>query len=285
MSIPNLEEWSGSTREALAELEADGFSVISEPHESDLPEDLRDLRPDFVLRRGSELVVVEVSTRGQARSAQLDRLAEVVSGHTGWRFILLWAGEDASPVPSANIVEHWLNNTRVVAGVAHDAAILSVWVAVEAALEIVAARLKIEGVRGGATRLIPELFSLGVLSERQYQDLNNGRDLRDGIAHGREAIVDERIVTRLASLAEWLASDQFVAVDRMTEDFLAAYEDPAHHVPYDSAEGGYQYVSGGPFDAFDVLSETYPNAPEEDLREAADILSSESDAWVRQDRY
>ena len=35
-------------------------------------------------------------------------------------------------------------------------------------------------------------------------------------------------------------------VEAMVEWFLDNFEDPAEHTPHESAEGGYQYIWGGP---------------------------------------
>lgn len=38
-------------------------------------------------------------------------------------------------------------------------------------------------------------------------------------------------------------------VAQMVSWFQERYKDPANGVPFNSAEGGYQYVHGGPYDA------------------------------------
>lgn len=57
-------------------------------------------------------------------------------------------------------------------------------------------------------------------------------------------------------------------INALVEWFHAHYEDPAIRLPYDSREGGYQWIYGGPHDARDELSDNYPNEPE-DIIEAA----------------
>jgi hypothetical protein len=59
------------------------------------------------------------------------------------------------------------------------------------------------------------------------------------------------------------------AVEVIREWFLANFEDPAHHTPYISAEGGYQYIWGGPYDARDVMGDVFGEQASEDLIEAA----------------
>ena len=42
-------------------------------------------------------------------------------------------------------------------------------------------------------------------------------------------------------------------IRRMRTWFLDNYEDPVEHCPYESAEGGYQFIAGGPHDPHRVL--------------------------------
>jgi hypothetical protein len=42
-------------------------------------------------------------------------------------------------------------------------------------------------------------------------------------------------------------------IEKMVEWFYQNFEDPANSTPYESAEGGYQYVWGGPYDANDEI--------------------------------
>ena len=45
--------------------------------------------------------------------------------------------------------------------------------------------------------------------------------------------------------------------EAMKEWFLSKFENPVEHTPYESAEGGYIYIWGGPFDAEDVLGDEF----------------------------
>lgn len=60
------------------------------------------------------------------------------------------------------------------------------------------------------------------------------------------------------------------------------YEDPAERTPYVTAEGGYQYIYGGPYDAGEVLAENFPNEDEAVIRAA--VAAIEADGltdWTR----
>jgi hypothetical protein len=51
--------------------------------------------------------------------------------------------------------------------------------------------------------------------------------------------------------------------------FLQNYEDPANKTPYESREGGYQYIWGGPYDAADEIGSEFGNALSDSEIEAA----------------
>jgi hypothetical protein len=60
--------------------------------------------------------------------------------------------------------------------------------------------------------------------------------------------------------------------------FFQHYEDPVHNTPYESAEGGYIYIWGGPHDAHDVLHSEFSDIIPTDVVEAtADQLENEHD--------
>ncbi|RVL94732.1 hypothetical protein [Sinorhizobium meliloti] len=48
-----------------------------------------------------------------------------------------------------------------------------------------------------------------------------------------------------------------VPSDEMKEWFYGSYEDPAQSLPYNSREGGYQWIRGGPYTALEALEEEY----------------------------
>ena len=45
--------------------------------------------------------------------------------------------------------------------------------------------------------------------------------------------------------------------DIMREWFINNYEDPVECLPYDSEEGGYIYIWGGPYDPFEELESEF----------------------------
>jgi len=60
-------------------------------------------------------------------------------------------------------------------------------------------------------------------------------------------------------------------IDLMVEWFYQNYEDPANSTPYESAEGGYQYIWGGPYDANDEIGSMFGGlVPDKWIEEAVD---------------
>lgn len=58
-------------------------------------------------------------------------------------------------------------------------------------------------------------------------------------------------------------------IDRMKRWFLDRYEDPANMCPYDSKEGGYQYIYGGPYDAYEELESEFGSIYSDELIKSA----------------
>lgn len=73
--------------------------------------------------------------------------------------------------------------------------------------------------------------------------------------------------------------DQRIA---MREWFTARYCDPAHNTPYNSREGGYLFVNGGPYDPSDELHTRFGRlVPGDVIQEVADELVMEvGDQWA-----
>jgi hypothetical protein len=73
--------------------------------------------------------------------------------------------------------------------------------------------------------------------------------------------------------------------DVMLEWFRENYENPVNRTPYVSADGGYQFIYGGPFDAREELEgEFLDTASEKLFSEVVEELEEESDVWTHTPR-
>lgn len=69
-----------------------------------------------------------------------------------------------------------------------------------------------------------------------------------------------------------------LTVNDMVKWFLDNYESPAECLPYETAEGGYQYIYGGPVDAREELDEQFAGTvPARMIEAAVRILETEHD--------
>ena len=66
--------------------------------------------------------------------------------------------------------------------------------------------------------------------------------------------------------------------------FHQRYRDPVECCPYESAEGGYQFIYGGPYDPREELEEEFDGiVRREVIEELAEELSSQADEWTGPD--
>ncbi len=71
-----------------------------------------------------------------------------------------------------------------------------------------------------------------------------------------------------------------IQIEAMRSWFFVNYEDPVESCPYDSAEGGYQYIYGGPYDAEEQLQEEFGGLVDEDtIEELASELNRITHVW------
>lgn len=70
-------------------------------------------------------------------------------------------------------------------------------------------------------------------------------------------------------------------VELMRRWFLDRFEDPAMRTPYESSEGGYLWIWGGPYDAMEELSSEFGDIVSDDLiEELAGDLSADCPEWA-----
>lgn len=65
------------------------------------------------------------------------------------------------------------------------------------------------------------------------------------------------------------------AAMELVEWFSARYEDPANSLPYITREGGYQWIYGGPYDATEVLSDSFLDADPKVIEKAVAIIEKD----------
>ncbi len=75
--------------------------------------------------------------------------------------------------------------------------------------------------------------------------------------------------------------DRDVQLDVMRTWFFENFEDPVERTPYESAEGGYIWIWGGPYDAQEKLSDAFGGVvPDDVIEELSSELNAECSQWA-----
>ncbi|MEH1806938.1 hypothetical protein [Nostoc sp.] len=192
-----------------------GYEVFFHPNPEDLPGFLNNYRPDMIVRRGEENVVIEVKSRSSLNSSSnqyLGNLAQAVEKHPGWRFELVMTNpEDTtySLKAEASLQEHEIESqlqaARQLTTQHPELALLYCWSLVEATLRLIAQKEELSLQRFDPRYLVKELATEGIISKSEYQLLMNALPLRNSIAHGfKTTQVTQNTVFELIELTEQL---------------------------------------------------------------------------------
>src|SRR6266496_520073 len=282
---PREQSFRTRREQTVAELLQAGWEVVEEPGQQALPEPLREFRPDILARRGSELLIVEVKSRRSSDLSRLNALASAVASVPNAKLEINWLGDAPEFEPPVENIRVYLNEAAKLLSIeAFAAAVLIAWAALEGAVVYFASDK--DDVQPWTTpwQLLSDLYSLGYVSDRDFERLTAFWKLRNEIAHHVGLVTPRREdIEFILKIAERMLAGRYISTDQMVEWFLEHYENPAQRTPHESREGGYQYPGNGPYDAREVLADNFPDATEADIDDAARTLEDTATEWV--DRY
>ena len=192
-----------------------GYEVFFHPNSEDLPDFLNHYRPDMIVRRGEENVVIEVKSRSSLNSSSnqdLRNLAQAVEKYPGWRFELVMTNPEdimyslkAEGSLQEHEIESQLQVTRQLITQHPESAILYSWSLVEATLRLIAQKEELSLQKFDPLYLVKQLAIEGVISKSEYQLLMNALLLRNSIAHGfKTTQITQNSVYELIELTEQL---------------------------------------------------------------------------------
>lgn len=174
---------------------AQGFEVVLEPQNAELPFDLGTYRPDLIAKKSpNEGYIIEV--KSSVSRIPIDRyreIAEIVAQHVGWRFLLV-TGEDVSLSEQATdgdglltweqMLQRQIQAERLLSLGEAEGAFLSLWGILEAALRRQANKMSIPIERFPTLSLINHLYSQGELSIEQFDKVKALQAIRNRFVHG-----------------------------------------------------------------------------------------------------
>jgi hypothetical protein len=178
--------------EAIAELRGDDWEVVDlAGHEmpSWFRGEVLNFQPDFVARKGEELLVGEVKSRNSSELQELNALADAVAKLPNARLEVYWLGDEPENDPTRELVRTYAREAATLLKTGHiTSAVVIAWTALEGALVYYAAESQAPmsaEVRTppNAWQLLSQLYSLGYISEDDYSRLQEVRKQRNAAVH------------------------------------------------------------------------------------------------------
>lgn len=193
------------------EYRAQGFEVIIQPKQADLPFDLGTYQPDILVKKSQNNGYI-VEVKGSVSRLSIDRyreISEMVAAHPGWSFLLV-TSEDEIPLQlsrNSDQLMSWSQISRNVGKATNlislgecEGAFLILWGALEATLRQHAKDVLIPIERFPGPSLINHLYSQGELSIEQYDQARDLQKIRNPLVHGYQTSNVESATQRLRDL-------------------------------------------------------------------------------------
>lgn len=270
---------------AIDRLVGEGWVVETQPVEP-IP-GIGDFRPDFVAKKGDEIIIGELKFKGDRDTSDLEQLARLVDALPKTTLDLTWLGEPPQIASQSDVLQMASDALRV-ANISASAALLLAWASLEGALQIYDRQAGLDETSTKprpVSQVLADMVSLEDLSPSQFKKLIEASKLRNLVAHGSNQKVAPETVRYAAEVAIAISHGQFASIDGMVKWFHQFYVDPAHDIPFDSREGGYLYPPGEPHAVEPVLAEHFGLVPQEDVDAAAEIITAAGiTEWVRRYR-
>lgn len=179
---------------ALAEeYRSQGYEVIEEPSQEQLPSFLTGYYPDLLLRKASEGVVVEVKSRTSlAKESQVRELARLLRTQPKWSFELvvvdageqLEAIEDVHPFTREDILRGIAEAEQLLSFEFSEAALLRAWSSAEATVRLLVEEEGLLTDQPTPRYMFKQAVMNGVVSRGDYRFLLQILRHRNALVHG-----------------------------------------------------------------------------------------------------
>lgn len=201
-----------------------GYDVLIEPEGDRLPDFLQAFRPDLIVHKDDEHIVVEVRTRGQVSDfPQVNELSKAVKNEADWRFQLVLLGPEnslsvagASPFTIEEIRSKIVEVAFFVENGHLEAAFLIGWSLVEATLRVLAVQEGIEGETATPDYLLKQMTFEGIIARETYHDLKHAQQTRNAIAHGFKS--SQLTVETVQELIDLIDGELLQELDNVVEE-------------------------------------------------------------------
>lgn len=212
-----------------------GFRVFTEPKTDELPFDLGNYQPDMIaIKDGSGLVISVKTSLSRVSVDRLQALAEKVSKHPGWRFLLVTLEDiEAKSLPGTSeelpswqeLTDRFLQAHKLIENDEIEPAFLFMWSIFEGVLRRRAIDVSIPIERFPFIGLLKHLYSLGELSISQFDLAQACFEVRNRLAHGYIEKLNLPVVHNFDNLVRELLAEWKVelAISLLSSENLGAF--------------------------------------------------------------
>lgn len=177
----------------------EGFTVTKEPQPNEIPFDLDNYQPDILATKNENEtgligLIIEVKTSISPVSVErLQSVAEKISRHPGWRFLLVTLEDiQAESLPGTSeelpsweeLINYFSQVSKLIENNNIEPAFLFLWSVFEGALRKRAVDVSISVERLPVIRLLRSMYSLGELSISEFDSIQACLEQRNRLAHG-----------------------------------------------------------------------------------------------------
>lgn len=192
-------------------LEERGYSVLSDPAETDIPFSLEGYIPDLVAKKPNDNLIVEVKIRDSPEQAlRYRRVVELVESHPGWRFLIQTVSDlsqpertpTEAPLDVDSIREYFEKVSHVFELGSPELAFPYIWNSIVGLLRVDALQegLPFEGLTDRS--LVNQFYSLGGISNADHERLLRWNRLRNEVVHSTNPKIEPETVTEAAKFVK-----------------------------------------------------------------------------------
>ena len=204
----------------------EGFTVIQNPKVDQLPFDLDNYQPDILATKNKNEsgLIIEVKTSISPVSVErLQSVAEEVSRHPGWRFLLVTLEDiQAESLPGTSeelpsweeLINYFSQVSKLIENNNIEPAFLFLWSVFEGALRKRAVDVSIPVERLPAIRLLRTMYSLGELSISEFDIIQAYLEKRNRLAHGYIQKLNSEVLGKFLMLIVELLDEWIPAIHR-----------------------------------------------------------------------
>ena len=214
MSVESDRRKNFRLKKIAAKYRNQGYEVTVEPSAERLPPELQEFRPDLIATSANDRVIVEVrSHRSFAAPPDMSRLAQVAE-RLGWHFELAVTNPRDKMQTEVERLDtqktRWrVHEATLLEASGHsEAAFLLLWSSFEAGARHWLGDRAVRRTES-TPRLVKTLYSLGGLTQDEFEFLQDATDDRNRLVHGFQGTLPDRYVAKLSRLIERLLETKF----------------------------------------------------------------------------